>query len=61
VENDACAKFAAHYGATVLSWIRLPQNRTLRLRGLFAKVILGGLVSQGDPITKLTITKNAVR
>ena len=61
VENDACAKFAAYYGAPVLSWIRLPQNRALRLRGLFARVILGGLVSLGDPITKLTITDNAVR
>ena len=53
VENDACAKFAAHYGAEVLAWIRLPKNRPLRLRGLFARVIIGGTVSLGDPVTKL--------
>ena len=53
VENDACAKFAAHYGSAVLQWIRLPQNRPLRLRGLFAKIIRGGQVHVGDPIVKL--------
>jgi hypothetical protein len=53
VENDACAKFAAHYGAPVLEWIRLPQNRPLRLRGLFARIVSGGLVHVGDLIVKL--------
>ncbi|MBK9991172.1 MAG: hypothetical protein IPP19_10670 [Verrucomicrobia bacterium] len=54
VENDACAKFAAHYGAEVLHWIRLPQNRPLRLRGLFAKIVCGGPIRVGDTVTKLT-------
>ena len=54
VENDACAKFAAHYGNRVLEWIRLPQNRPLRLRGLFARVSVGGVASRGDPVRKLT-------
>jgi hypothetical protein len=53
VENDACAKFAAQYGVSVLAWIRLPQNRLLRLRGVFAKVVTGGLVQRGDPVKKL--------
>ena len=52
VENDACAKFAAHYGTEILHWIRLPRNRPLRLRGLFARIVSGGLVCQGDPIAK---------
>jgi hypothetical protein len=53
VENDACAKFAAHYGSEVLQWIRLPENRPLRLRGLFAKIIRSGQVHVGDRIAKL--------
>jgi hypothetical protein len=54
VENDACAKFAAHYGTEVLEWIRLQKNRPLRLRGLFAKIVRGGQIRVGDTITKLT-------
>jgi len=50
VENDACAKFAAHYGTSVLDWIRLPENRPLRLRGLFARVVCGGRAALGDPV-----------
>jgi len=53
IENDACAKFSAHYGEPVLQWIRLPQNRPLRLRGLFAQVIVGGTVRVGDPVIKV--------
>jgi hypothetical protein len=50
VENDACAKFAAQYGEAVFRWIRRPENRALRLRGLFARVIVGGRVRCGDAV-----------
>jgi len=50
VENDGCAKFAARHGADVLAWIRAPANRPRRLRGLFARVVSGGLVRAGDTI-----------
>jgi len=56
VENDACAKFAAHYGAPTLNWIRLPKNRPRRLRGLFARVVTGGLVRVGDPLVKTDLS-----
>ncbi len=52
IENDACAKFAAHYGPVVLEWIRLPRNRALRLRGLFAQIVAGGTVRRGDEVCK---------
>ncbi|OIQ90001.1 hypothetical protein GALL_280910 [mine drainage metagenome] len=50
VENDACAKFARHYGESFLHWIRLPENRHRRLRGLFARVVQDGQVRVGDPM-----------
>ena len=50
VENDACAKFAQHYGADVFQWIRAGGNREKRLRGLFARVISGGWVRDGDAV-----------
>ena len=50
VENDACAKFAQHYGADVFQWIRATGNREKRLRGLFARVITGGGVRDGDAV-----------
>lgn len=53
VENDACAKFAAHYGQAILEWIRQPENRPLRLRGCFARVVEAGLVRVGDTLTRL--------
>lgn len=53
VENDACAKFAAHYGDVILKWIRRPDNRSLRLRGCFARVVEGGLISVGDSLLRL--------
>ncbi len=56
VENDACAKFAAHYGASVFDWIRRPENRSRRLRGLFARVVTGGTVTLGDVVRKQALT-----
>ena len=50
VENDACAKFATHYGNDVFEWIRAEANRGKRLRGLFAQVVTGGVVRNGDEI-----------
>ncbi|MGH8020059.1 MAG: MOSC domain-containing protein [Opitutaceae bacterium] len=51
VDNDGCGKFAAHYGADVLAWIRAPANRVKRLRGAFARVVQGGCVRKGDTVT----------
>jgi hypothetical protein len=50
VENDGCAKFAAHYGDDVFDWIRAEANRAKRLRGLFARVVEVGTVKSGDTV-----------
>ncbi|RME68341.1 MAG: hypothetical protein D6781_11220 [Verrucomicrobia bacterium] len=53
IENDGCAKFARHYGEDVLAWIRAPENRERRLRGLFARVVAAGRVAAGDAVEVL--------
>lgn len=53
VENDACAKFAAHYGELILQWIRRPEHRPLRLRGAFARAVHGGKIQRGDVISRI--------
>lgn len=53
VYNDACGKFAQRFGPVAFQWIRLPDNRPLRLRGLFARIIQGGIINAGDPIVRL--------
>lgn len=53
VENDACAKFASRHGGTVFAWIRDPANRRRRLRGLFARVLVTGIVRIGDTVEVL--------
>ena len=53
VENDACAKFAARHGPDIFSWIRAAENRSRRLRGLFARVVTAGRVHVGDPIERI--------
>jgi MOSC domain len=60
VENDACAKFARRYGADVFEWIRGAADRPRRLRGLFARVVAGGRVRDGDLISLATVARQAV-
>jgi MOSC domain-containing protein YiiM len=36
----------------VFEWIRRPENRPRRLRGLFARVVTGGTVTLGDVVRK---------
>jgi hypothetical protein len=50
VDNDACTKFAAHFGSDVFNWIRAEASQAKRLRGLFARVVTGGVVRNGDQV-----------
>jgi len=52
--HTGCNKFERRYGKAMLDLANSPEGRTLRLRGLYARVIHGGEVRLGDRVTKET-------
>jgi hypothetical protein len=48
-----CAKFADRFGEDALRFVNSPTGRQLRLRGLNAQVVTGGVVRVGDKAHKL--------
>lgn len=53
VWNDGCAKWKVRYGEAAYDWIRTPEHRTLRLRGVLCSVEEDGLIRNGDALTVL--------
>jgi hypothetical protein len=47
-----CAKFAARFGRDALRLVNSPEGRALRLRGMNARVLVGGVVRPGDAVFK---------
>lgn len=48
-----CAKFRARYGRDALRAVNSSEGRGLRLRGVYARVVVSGTVRPGDRIRKL--------
>lgn len=53
VFNDACAKWKGRYGSDAFDWIRAPEHRALRLRGLLCSVEQDGVIGTGDKLRKV--------
>ena len=53
IPHDGCAKFSARYGSDAQRWVNTELGRKLRLRGVNARVLIGGTVRRDDPIAKL--------
>ena len=53
VFNDACAKWKVRYGEAAYDWIRAPDHRHLRLRGVLCSVERDGVIRNGDPVQVL--------
>lgn len=51
--HRGCAKFSARFGPDALRLVNSPVGRDLRLRGLNAKVVVGGVVHPGDEIRRV--------
>ncbi|HMB69548.1 MAG TPA: hypothetical protein VKU85_09550 [bacterium] len=52
--HTGCAKFRDRFGGDALKLVNSPEGRRLRLRGLNAKVVLGGVIRTGDAVHKVT-------
>jgi hypothetical protein len=50
--HTGCAKFSARFGSDALRWINSPEGRHLRLRGVGARIVRGGVVRVGDTIRR---------
>jgi hypothetical protein len=51
--HTGCAKFTQRFGLDALRWVSSPVGRELNLRGINARVVVGGRISRGDSVTKL--------
>lgn len=50
--HTGCAQFAARFGHDALRWISTPEGRSLRMRGMYVRVVQAGTVRVGDRIAK---------
>jgi MOSC domain-containing protein YiiM len=51
--HAGCAKFTARFGRAAIRFVNGPGGRELRLRGMYARVVVPGTVRRGDPIRRL--------
>jgi hypothetical protein len=53
VPHTGCAKFVERFGAEAAKFVNSPVGKTLRLRGLNAKVVQPGTIRAGDVVRKV--------
>jgi MOSC domain-containing protein YiiM len=52
--HTGCVKYAARFGKEALRFVNVGEdNRPLRMRGIFARVVQAGTIRSGDTITKV--------
>jgi hypothetical protein len=51
--HNGCKKFERRFGADAVAFVNSEAGRELRLRGLNARVVTGGVVRPGDPVRRL--------
>lgn len=53
VWNDGCAKWNVRYGTPAYDWVRAPEHRALRLRGVLCSIEQDGVINLGDTVQVL--------
>jgi hypothetical protein len=51
--HTGCQKFSNRFGVDALKWVNSKDGKELRLRGIYARVIQGGTIREGDVIRRL--------
>ncbi len=51
--HRGCAKFSERFGPDAVRFVNSPVGRELNLRGICARVIVGGTVRRGDRVSKV--------
>ena len=57
--HTGCVKFTRQFGADATKFVNSPAGRALNLRGINARVIVGGAIRTGDPVTKVAAAEAA--
>lgn len=50
--HTGCAKFTGWFGADATKWVNTGAGRELRLRGVNARIVRGGVVRRGDTLQR---------
>ncbi|MCB0644355.1 MAG: hypothetical protein KDC44_22075 [Phaeodactylibacter sp.] len=53
IPHNGCKKFTERFGLDAVKFVNSPIGKSLHLRGINAKVIVGGTIVSGDPIKKM--------
>ena len=51
--HTGCKKFSARFGADAVKFVNSPEGKRLHLRGVNARIVRGGVVRAGDPVSKV--------
>jgi hypothetical protein len=52
IPHTGCNSFAARYGDDARAFINNSQGRELHLRGRYARIVVGGMITAGDTVRK---------
>ncbi|MEZ6125349.1 MAG: hypothetical protein R3C49_19545 [Planctomycetaceae bacterium] len=61
IPHNGCRKFGERYGSDALQFVNSAIGKELHLRGIYAKVVVDGVVRVGDVIRKVPSTERAQR
>lgn len=59
--HNGCESFVKRYGKAAVVFVNNPRGKSLRLRGVYARVVRDGRVSVGDTVKKLAEAPSAAQ